>query len=353
MQLTERSYPLLLLGSIIYGASRALASGALDAWFIDELQTLDPDIDLQPKLAQGGMLTLLALAIGTFLGGVLPTLLEFLPAEGTAILTPFSSTLVLSVVVQLIRLVLIVFLVQEKRPAVMHATARDSFNDVPVFIRDALQISRESHLIRWLLATAFIAGFVLFSIENFWQPHFALLLGGSEGNSMSFGFIMAGSFVLGAVGNMVSIPLAKALKQRLGLVAGLFELLRGAALLLLVLQQNVVPAIALFWLIYFGMGGSTSPAATMFHAEVPADRRASMLSIHSMVVYVGIFVGSLTLGVVAEFNSIVSAWAIGGAVLVLLLWPYLHIDRLYTTQHVNHAKNETLHAQIDQETNAI
>mgnify|MGYP006173545855 CR=1 FL=1 len=38
----------LLLAMVLYGVSRALSSGALDAWFIDALQAADPNVDLQP-----------------------------------------------------------------------------------------------------------------------------------------------------------------------------------------------------------------------------------------------------------------------------------------------------------------
>ena len=45
------SFPTLLLAMILYGVSRALSSGALDAWFVDALLATDPDTDLQPALA--------------------------------------------------------------------------------------------------------------------------------------------------------------------------------------------------------------------------------------------------------------------------------------------------------------
>ena len=47
--------------AVLSGVGRALASGALEAWFIDSLQTADPDIEIQPALALAGTFELFAL----------------------------------------------------------------------------------------------------------------------------------------------------------------------------------------------------------------------------------------------------------------------------------------------------
>ena len=65
------SFEGFLLAMILNGIGRALSSGALDAWFVDSLQTAEPDIDIQPPLAQAGTVTLLALGLGTLIGGFL------------------------------------------------------------------------------------------------------------------------------------------------------------------------------------------------------------------------------------------------------------------------------------------
>src|SRR5690606_6589216 len=79
---------------LTFGVSRALSSGALEAWFIDALQAADPDVDLQPALAGAGAWNLAALAAGTFVGSALPGLFASLPQHPMAVLTPPSVTLV-------------------------------------------------------------------------------------------------------------------------------------------------------------------------------------------------------------------------------------------------------------------
>ena len=51
------------------------------------------------------------------------------------------------------------------------------------------------------------------------------------------------------------------------------------------------------------MGGANSPVGVILNSEISAERRSSMLSIQSMVGYLGFFSGSLVLGLIAERMS--------------------------------------------------
>jgi MFS family permease len=68
------SFAAFLVAMGLYAVSRALSSGALDAWFVDALQAADPDVDLQPALAEVETVTLAALGAGALAGGALPGL---------------------------------------------------------------------------------------------------------------------------------------------------------------------------------------------------------------------------------------------------------------------------------------
>ena len=325
--LTAFTYPLLLVGSVLYGMSRALNSGALDAWFVDTVQAIDPSIDLQPLFSKAGLATMLGLALGTLLGGIIPESFQYLPLPETAFLTKLSFPLLVSLIVQGIRIILIQALVVENRPMTAQSL-QDAVTSLPAFIGKAVQLSRQRALIRWILLAAFGGGFVVVSLENFWQPHFSTLLGGTD-STTAFGIIMAGNFVLGAVGNLLSPILSKPFHKRLGLLAGGVQVFRGMILLLLTFQTNVYPAALFFWLIYLGMGVGDPAVGTMLHGEISSQLRSTMLSIQSMVIYIGVFAGSILLGAAAEQLSIRAAWIIGSAVLFALLYPFLKIDRLY------------------------
>ena len=328
------SFPVILAAFIVSGIARALSSGALDAWFVDELQAIDPDIDLQPPLAKAGTFTLLALGLGTLLGSGIPYLFSSLPAEGTAVLTPYSMTIVFAIAVETILVLSTILLVKENALATRSSDWRQGFRDVPVIIRTGFNLSRRNPTILLLLGTTFAAGLAVISLESFWQPFFANLLDGAEGYSLFFGIVMGGNFLVGMGGNMLATPLSRWLNKRYGLVCAMFQGLWGVAIMLLAWQTRIPLAVCFFWLAYMSMGVINSPHQTLLNKEIPSEQRSAMLSIASLAGYLGAAVGGAGLGYVADHVSISAAWIIGGLGLVVSLGLYLRVDARQRKVHL-------------------
>ena len=322
------TFPVFLFGFMLNGVGRALSSGALDAWFVDALKAADPEFDLQPALAKVGTFTLLSLGVGTLGGSLIPDLFSNLPADGTAIFTPLSMPLVISGAIKILLLLVVIFLVKEERPSTREITWLGGLQEIPSMVRTAVTLTRQNNIILLLLSVTCASGFVLVSLESFWQPHFANLFGGSEGNTVWFGVIMGGNFLVGMLGNMIVTPISKALGKRYGLVAAIFHGLRGVILIGLALQSNLPIAVLLFWLVYLNMGIVNSPHSTLLNEQIPSEQRSSMLSIESLAAYLGGAVGGVLLGYIAEHLSISTAWIISGGALVLSLFIYLKIEFL-------------------------
>ena len=262
------SFGAFLLAWVLKAIGRALASGSLDAWFVDALQAADPNVDLQPALAKAGTFTLLALGAGTLVGGLVPYLFTGLPPEGTAILTPYSMTVVLSLFVQVFLIAAVVILVRENWQVTEGNNLINGFKQMPVIIGDAVNLSRHNTTLVLLLVIGLISGLALASIETFWSPRFADLLGGIEGNSFFFGLVMAGNFLAGMVGNLSSVSLGRRLKKRYGLLGAIFQGAQALLLILLAMQAGIIPAIGIFWMIYLSMGVINSPHATLVNNEI-------------------------------------------------------------------------------------
>ncbi len=320
------SFAMFMLAAVLYGIGRALSSGALDAWFIDALHNADPDIDLQPALATANNFTLLSLGSGLLLGSLIPRLFNWLPPDGTAVLSPYSMPIVFSLGAKIVLIILTIILVKENRPASKNITWRQGFQEVPTIIKTGLSLSHQNSILRLLLGATLAAGLVLITLETLWQPHFAALLGGSEGNSLFFGLVMGGNFIVGMVGNMLATPLSRLLNNRYGLVCAIFQGLQGVMLLLLASQATIPLAVLFFWLLYFNLGVMDSPYKTLLNREIPSKHRSAMLSIASFVNYGGAIIGSIGLGYIAQYASINTAWIIGGLVLGVSLGLYLKID---------------------------
>ena len=336
MLLISFTFPILMLGFVLYGAGRALASGALDAWFVDALQTVDAEIDLQPAFARAGTFTLLALGIGALGGSALPGLFVNLPGEGTAVFTPLSMPIVIALLFQIALVLFIAVAVKEDRPTANANTWRKGFQDVPVLVKDALTLSRQNPVILLLLGTTLGGGLAGIVIETFWQPQLATVLAVQPENTLLFGVMMAGSFLVGMVGNLVSTPLSRLVGNRYALVAAITRGLQGICLILLALQ-TAVPLFALFfWLVYLNMGVLDSPHATLVNNEIPSKRRSAMLSVQSFASYIGSMVGSIGLGYLAQQSSVRSAWVVAAVILMLSLFLYVKIDIIQINQARRH-----------------
>lgn len=329
------SFPVFLLAFILNGVGRALASGALDAWFIDALQAVDPDIDLQPPLARAGTFTLLSLGVGTLCGSLLPYAFADLPADGTAVLTPLAMPVVFDIATKVVLLLLTLAWVKEDRAAVRRSDWAQGVREVPAIIRTGFDLSRKNPTILLLLGASLASGFALVSLESFWQPHFAALLGGSTGNSLAFGIVMGGNFLVGMVGNLLATLLSRLLNKRYGLVCAIFQGVWGMMIIVLALQTRVPLAVLFFWLAYLNLGILDSPQRTLLNREIPAAHRSAMLSIASLASYVGGMLGGTGLGYVAEHVSINTAWIISGAVLVVSLGLYWQVDSRESRQRLH------------------
>jgi DHA1 family quinolone resistance protein-like MFS transporter len=242
------------------------------------------------------------------------------------VITPFTTTIFVSGLLMVLLLVVIALFVKESPRSSGEVKWTEGFRQVPSMVRDAFGLSRKNPTILLLLGVTLASGLALASIESFWSPHFASLAGGSEGRSLFFGAIMAGSFLFGAVGNMGSIPLSRLFKQRYGLLASIFQGLQGAILIALALSGTVAPSVALFWMLYLSMGVINSPQATLMNEEIPSERRSAMLSVQSLAAYTGSIAGSVLLGYLAKNHSIGAAWIVAGIVMLVSLVLYLQVD---------------------------
>ena len=328
------SFPAYLVAMGLYGVSRALASGALDAWYVDALQAADPDVDLQPALAGVETVTMLALGAGTLAGGALPRLFAGLPPDGAAALTPLAMPIAAALLVRLLVLPAIWLLIKEARPPAVAVRWQDGLRQVPGLVREAAALSRSNPRLMLLMAASVVTGFALMSLESFWQPFFAALPAMAERGPAAttwLGVIMAGNFAAGIAGNLLSPRLGHLLsagdRKRHALLAGLSRLAQGLFLLALAASSALVPAAGFFWLVYLASGVGLSPHATLVNNEIPAARRSAMLSVQSLAFFAGSFLGGAVLGRVADQMSIAAAWTIAGVLVAVSVIPYALLAR--------------------------
>ena len=69
-----------------------------------------------------------------------------------------------------------------------------------------------------------------------------------------------------------------------------------------------------------------SPHAALYNRAAPAAQRSTLLSLDSLIGYVGCFIGSVGLGFVAEQRSIPLAWTLAGLILLGSALIYLRLN---------------------------
>lgn len=71
--ISEAFWPLAVSFGLV-GLGRALRSGTLDAWYVEELHARAPGVELQPLLARAQTANFIGLGFGAIVGGFLPGL---------------------------------------------------------------------------------------------------------------------------------------------------------------------------------------------------------------------------------------------------------------------------------------
>src|SRR5690606_18012086 len=107
--------------AVLQGVGSALHSGALEAWYVDELHRLEPEAPLQSHLALVDVAQASGMLIGSAVGGLLPS-----PLAGFDLpwpLSGFGISLFVGVLLRALVWVLTVFIMREPRPGALGGAA--------------------------------------------------------------------------------------------------------------------------------------------------------------------------------------------------------------------------------------
>ena len=162
------AFPLLFIGMILMGTARALSSGSMDAWFVDEFKVACPGQDLQRALAKANTIIPLGIASGSLIGGLLPYYLgpQVDEAFGLGI---YSVNLMVMLIAVGVQVVLTSLLVREDRTGHNRRGMVRGEKVAPGTVHLLAVWVRNRTVLMLLIATAAL-GFSLMSVEAYWQP---------------------------------------------------------------------------------------------------------------------------------------------------------------------------------------
>ncbi|MEE1928300.1 MFS transporter [Streptomyces sp. TRM 70351] len=320
----------LALGTALMGAGRALSSGPAEAWYVDTVQARSgPDAGLRTGLARGSSATSAALAAGTLLGGGLPWLLALGPDLGarlgqatSGLVLPLSTPLLLGAAVEAVFVWYVLTALHEPpRPA---TALRDVLRGVPATVRDGLRLGGHDALVRRLLLTAGAAGGALATIELLTPGRAAHLTGTPASGAVLFAAVACAGFTCSGIGSHLA-PLTarlagsgeRAVLVGLGASAGGLLLLGGTAA-----STGTLPTVLAalgYGLVYLGLGAAGPSENELLHRRVPGTRRATALSLQSLLLQLAGALTGLAAGILPPGPS---RWLLGAGVLLAgtLLW---------------------------------
>jgi MFS family permease len=313
-----------MVGAVVGGASRALSSGPLEAWYVDTIHAFDSETPIRSGLAGAEVAGALSLALGS----LFVTLITFIPgiASDEAALSAIRLPALLAAGSAVIGAIAIAVLMNEQVSAVH--SVRAALADVPVVVRRAFDIARRPGTIRLLLAAGILLGMAFSAVELFYQPMFRGMVDTTASATRLFGVLALGLSLAAAAGSAVASKVPEGGRVHPGQVCAVSYVIVAAGVVGLSLSTTVLVGAACFIGIY-GMVGFAQPfSQQILHAGVSASERATMLSGWSLNFQLGVLITGLGLAQIAERSGIPTAlWlAAGGLVAASLL--YLAIDRL-------------------------
>lgn len=302
----------------LQGVFRALDSGPLEAWYVDTVHAVAPDVDVDGALAAQGTVLGGSIAVGAVLSGALVAW-DPLPVD-SALMLPILVWSTLNV----LHLVLVLALLREPT-ARLDVTglrrAADSARQAPKVVRQGLGLLKHNPVLRGVVLVEVFWMVAMIVFESFQPIRLAELVGGEEQAGAIMGPVAAGGWAVFALGS----ALAGVTSRRIGVTktAILARILNAMGAIVMGLVAGPAALIVAYMFTY-SMHGSGGPMhAALLHREATSRNRATVLSINSMVAFAVLTVAAPALGFLADATTNQVAMVTAGAFSMMGAYFYL------------------------------
>ncbi len=301
------SVALFVLAWGLQGVFRALDSGPLEAWFVDTALAADPDLDLGRALGRGGTVLGVAVAAGALASG----LLVALAGDPTAAVLAALAVHVLGVAG-------LALLPEPRRP---RGSALRAAAAVPGAVRDGIRLVAGSRALLGLTGVSLLWGVGMPAFETLLPARLVEETGDPTAAVALLGPATAVAWLVSAVGAEAAGPVA----ARTGLVpaAVLGRVLQGAAVVAMGLLAGPAGALTGYLLTHLVHGAANPLHNALLHVRVDGARRATVLSVDSLVAQLGGTLGLVALTALADGAGVATGIVVGGVVLAAAAPLYL------------------------------
>ncbi|MFI5496216.1 MFS transporter [Actinoplanes sp. NPDC051859] len=300
---------------LLQGVYRALDSGPLESWYVDQSLAADAQADIETGLSRSGVVVGVAIAGGALLTGGLVALGPF------GSVTALSAPVYVALGLQIVSLAAVATLMTEPRARRGVGALVASVRGVPAAIGGALGLLRRSRVIVALIAVEIFWGFGMISFESLTSVRLADVLGDPTQASALMGPVGSAAW-LASAGGAALVPI---LARRIGAPWTGFALriVQGLTVAGMALLAGPAGVIAAFLLCYAVHGAANPVHSGLLHRQVDGPYRASLLSLNSMVAQPAGALGLVVLTAIATQASLVAALLTGAVVLAAAAPLYL------------------------------
>ena len=278
------SFALLAVSAALRGIARALSSGPLEAWYVDTAQAVrgsDDSSYLTSGLARGEVAASIALAVGTVAGGLLPLPLSDLGLP----VPPLAIPVLAAAAVEVLRLG-----VTARIPDVPGASTSlgSVLRSVPATIGAGLRLGAGNALVLRLLLIGSATGVTLGVTELVTPGWLGELASQPERAALAYAALATVGFAADALGALLA-PVARRRLQTPARASAAVTAIALAGSLGLVAASCMGGLSALacagtaYVAVFLGLGAAGPPLGELLHGQVDSQKRATLLSLQSLV----------------------------------------------------------------------
>lgn len=300
----SHSFLFFVLAELIAAVSFTFASGAIDAWLIDNVSE-NWAMRTDYIFSQGQVFSKIALVVGAIIGAYLGQInlaYPWLLVAFTGLITFFVS----------------IFYMRTDKPVKDIFGFSRGLKQITMIAKNSFDYGFRNKVVLWLMVATFIGEFAFQPLNMFWAPRFNQIAGGEI---KLMGWLLAGMSIMMAAGSYLSRKLSerKVSYWKIMTISALF-----LAIPVLISSQVSIFALAAgtFLIHEIGRGINIPIKASYINKYIPSDKRATLISFNSMAGKIAAALGLIGFGLLADKTSFSFSWYISGFILLLLIPVY-------------------------------
>lgn len=292
------------LATTVMGVFRALDSGPLEAWVVDEIHRTRPGADVDQELSRAATLLGVSIAVGALVGG---GLVWWHPIPAFSAIT---GAVLVHAVLNLVHLAAVLRFLKEPDRTPTPALALVTVRQTPRVVLDGLRLIRTNRVLLALLLVELFWSVTMISFESLLPLRLAEMLGDEARAGALMGPVAAGGWAIFALGTTI----AGWSSRRIGVArtAMLGRALNSVGAIAMGLTAGPAALVAAYLFTYTFHGTNGPPHAALLHREATRDNRATVLSMNSMMAFLAFSVSAPLVGVLADASSTALAMVVCG-----------------------------------------